>query len=185
MWGVIITLLLLPLIAIIKLDNKPIDDIKIWLWQVQQKPEEIGLHIFYALCTVITSYTGLSISAYLSSAARGTMDAVRIIIIWAVNMIVGWEVWNNVSTPVRFIGFILIVFGVLIYNNAFKIIPFLRQINIQLYGKWMGRKKQTFEDITQDDVRKPVINDVSESTDLKGSTSFTAQNSAQIGKARI
>lgn len=185
-FGLICTIAFAPAIGLIKLNGEPIDDLQHWISQVRQLPVEIPLHIVYALCTTITSYTGLCISANLSSASRGTIDASRIIIIWAVSMIVGWEHWNNVSTPVRLIGFILIVTGILIYNNAVKIIPFLRQINIQYYGKWLGRKKPADTEFSAtDDPRKPVLADVSESTDLRGSISLTAQNSAQVCRGKI
>lgn len=129
-WGILLFFIVMPLIWFMKLNGNHIDDMRGWVYQVQQEPIEIMLHMVYSFCTLMSSYAGLNISATLSSASRATIDAARIILIWAISMALQWEKWHNISTPVRLVGFIMIVFGVTIYNNAFKIIPFLRQVNI-------------------------------------------------------
>lgn len=68
----------------------------------------------------------MEITNLVSSAARSTFDVSRTIIIWIVSFIVKWEIWHNIATPIRFVGFILVTFGILIYNNIFKIIPYLK-----------------------------------------------------------
>lgn len=102
---------------------------------------EILLHLAYSFCTMMSSGAGLAISGSLSSASRATIDATRIIIIWIASFALKWEVWHNVSTPVRLVGFACIVLGTLVYNDVVKIIPYLRMTNIMKYGKCLGKNK--------------------------------------------
>ena len=98
------------------------------------------MHLVYSLSTFASSLSGLAISGTLSSASRATIDASRIVAIWAASFAMGWEVWDNVVTSMRILGFAFIILGVLIYNDAFRIIPYLKKQNIEKYGRWLCSK---------------------------------------------
>ena len=138
--------------------NPKQEDTVAWFYQLQKEPIEIVLHVVYSVCTMMSSAAGISISGNLSSAARATIDACRIILIWLVSFALKWETWSNVVTPLRILGFALIILGVLVYNDVFKIIPYLRKQNIESFGKWMGRKtvKQEKNLIIMDDTKAEV-----------------------------
>ena len=131
-WGIVFYAVLLPIFNAVDdpfSDENPkpkMEDIKGWAYRLEHEPALIGLHVAFIACVLVFNFTGMEITNHVSSAARSTFDACRTIIIWIVSFIVGWEKWHNVSTPVRIVGFVLVTLGVLVYNNVFKIIPFLR-----------------------------------------------------------
>ena len=89
------------------------------------------------------NYTGLSITNYVSATTRTTFSTLKTIVIWVISSAIGWEKWHNQASPVRIVGFLLTTLAVMIYNNVFKIIPFLKAHNIEAHGKWMGRNKKS------------------------------------------
>ena len=106
---------------------------------MRQSYEEVLLHFAYPMFVLVFNFTGMEITNHVSSATRSTFDSCRTILVWIVSFIVGWETWHTASTLTRFVGFIMVTLGVLLYNNVFRFIPFLRELNIQKFGKFMGK----------------------------------------------
>ena len=58
-------------------------------------------------------WSGIYTTRYASALARATMDSARIVVVWVFSLIVGWEsfLW------VELVGFIIVIFGTLVYNE--------------------------------------------------------------------
>ena len=130
-WGLIIYAILLPILNHFNSPfSKPpakFEDIGAWVYQMGQSYEEILLHIAYAMFVMVFNFSGMEVTNHVSSATRSTFDSCRTILVWIVSFIVGWEKWDTASTLTRFLGFILVTLGVLLYNNVFRYIPFLKE----------------------------------------------------------
>ena len=72
------------------------------------------------------NFFGVSITKYASAAHRATIDPCRTFFIWLISFIIGWEG----VIPVQFVGFFLLTFGMLIFNEI-VVIP------------WFGMGKNT------------------------------------------
>lgn len=66
------------------------------------------------------NYSGVTVTQKASAVARSTIDVSRTIIIWAVELAVGWNVFNWL----QFGGFIMLALGTMLYNRIL-VIPFL------------------------------------------------------------
>ena len=62
---------------------------------------------------VFALFFGISITRKLSAVHRLVLDSGRSIIVWAVSMILGWQQFQIL----QIVGFILMITGVLIFNN--------------------------------------------------------------------
>ncbi|KAH0576302.1 Transmembrane domain-containing protein [Spironucleus salmonicida] len=161
-WGCILYAILLPIYNLFadpfnKDDpNAKFEDVPVWAYQMGQSYAEILLHIAYSMFVLVFNFTGMEITNHVSSATRTTFDACRSIIVWIVSFIVGWEKWHTGSTLTRILGFILVTLGVLIYNNILRLIPFLKQSNIEIFGKWIGKggKVNSTEVIVEEGMRE-------------------------------
>ena len=58
-------------------------------------------------------WSGIYTTRYASALARATLDSARIVVVWVFSLIVGWEsfLW------VELVGFIIVIFGTLVYNE--------------------------------------------------------------------
>ncbi|KAH0576292.1 Transmembrane domain-containing protein [Spironucleus salmonicida] len=143
-WGILVYAVLLPIFnhfpdPFSDVAGKPFEDCAEWAYQMKISAPEILLHFAYPIFVLGFNFTGMEITNHVSAATRTTFDACRTILVWIISFMVGWEKWNTGSTLTRFVGFILVTMGVLIYNNVVKLIPFYRQSNIETMGKWMGK----------------------------------------------
>ena len=77
--------------------------------------------ILFSSIIVITIlyWAGIYTTRYASALARATLDTAKIVIVWIFSISVGWEtfLW------VEFVGFIIMVFGTLVYNEII-ILPY-------------------------------------------------------------
>lgn len=132
-WGVLILAVLIPVLSFVDdpfSDATPrpkMEDPALWYAQVSGSPALIGTHVGYVMFTLVANYSGMEITKCISSSARATFDAMRTIIVWLVSFAIGWEVWDNVGTPVRFVGFVMVTTGVLLYNNVVKFVPYVKR----------------------------------------------------------
>ena len=131
-WGVIIYAILLPILNHFDspFTGEKFEDVGAWAYKMTQSYEEVLLHIAYALFVMVFNFTGMEITNNVSAATRSTFDSCRTILVWIVSFIVGWEKWDTASTLTRFLGFVLVTLGVLLYNNVFRYVPFLKEKNI-------------------------------------------------------
>lgn len=63
------------------------------------------------------NFAGVTVTQRASAVARSTIDVSRTIIIWAVEMMLGWNTFNSL----QFVGFVVLAFGTLIYNHIIVI----------------------------------------------------------------
>ncbi|KAI5953149.1 hypothetical protein KGF54_002520 [Candida jiufengensis] len=62
------------------------------------------------------NYFGLSITHQVSATARSTIDTCRTLLVWIVALMIGWEKFKLL----QLIGFIILVFGTLCFNDVIK-----------------------------------------------------------------
>lgn len=79
------------------------------------------MFLFFAYIFSISffNWSGISVTKTASALARSTIDTSRTVLVWAIDLAVGWEKF----LPMQFVGFILLVFGTLVYNEAI-VLPF-------------------------------------------------------------
>ena len=62
----------------------------------------------------IFNWSSLSVTKNASSLARSTIDTSRTVVVWAVDLIIGWEDFSFV----QLVGFLLLAFGSFVYNEV-------------------------------------------------------------------
>ena len=107
----------------------PMENTKEWLEKLGKNPSLLVLHIAYVLIIFVFNLFGFYTTKEASSSARTTFGSVKPFIIWIIGLIIGWEVLDKVETPVKLLGFIIAIAGVLIYNNVWIIIPYFKDKN--------------------------------------------------------
>jgi len=61
----------------------------------------------------IFNFSGVTVTQQASAVARSTIDVSRTILIWAVELAVGWNTFNSL----QLVGFIVVAAGTMIYNR--------------------------------------------------------------------
>merc|ERR1719313_630681 len=59
------------------------------------------------------NFSGVTVTQRASAVARSTIDVSRTIIIWAVEMTLGWNTFNSL----QLMGFVVLALGTMIYNR--------------------------------------------------------------------
>lgn len=79
------------------------------------------LFLFFAYIFSISffNWSGISVTKTASCLARSTIDTSRTLLVWVIDLAVGWEKF----LVMQLIGFLLLVFGTLLYNEAL-VLPF-------------------------------------------------------------
>jgi hypothetical protein len=79
------------------------------------------MFLFFAYIFSISffNWSGISVTKTTGALARSTIDTSRTVLVWAIDLAVGWEKFLGM----QFAGFILLVFGTLLYNEAI-VLPF-------------------------------------------------------------
>jgi len=76
------------------------------------------------ICSIFSiaffNYSGVTVTQQASAVARSTIDVSRTIIIWAVELAMGWNTFNGL----QLMGFILVAMGTMLYNRII-VLPFL------------------------------------------------------------
>lgn len=68
----------------------------------------------------IINYLGLTLTKNMSSVSRTTVDACRILVVWIVSIVIGWEVFSLI----QLLGFLIMLSGIYIYfSTALPTIP--------------------------------------------------------------
>jgi len=71
------------------------------------------------------NFAGVSVTKELSATTRMVLDSVRTLIVWLYSLAAGWQPWDATQFSLQFVGFVLLVVGMFIYNDLL-IFPFLR-----------------------------------------------------------
>nr|CAG8577379.1 2400_t:CDS:2 [Entrophospora candida] len=71
-----------------------------------------------AICFSIAffNFFGLSVTRTISATSRSTIDTSRIVFIWMVSLVLGWEVFSWLQV----FGFIILILGTFIFNNVMR-----------------------------------------------------------------
>lgn len=79
------------------------------------------MFLFFAYIFSISffNWSGISVTKSTGALARSTIDTSRTVLVWVIDLAVRWEIFNGL----QFAGFIILVFGTLLYNEAI-ILPF-------------------------------------------------------------
>merc|ERR1719160_2266114 len=81
--------------------------------------------LFFAIVASIFSiaffnFAGVTVTQRASAVARSTIDVSRTILIWAVELALGWNHFNSLQLA----GFIMLAIGTMLYNRLI-VLPFL------------------------------------------------------------
>jgi len=97
------------------------------------------------------NFFGISITKYASATTRMVLDSIRTVVIWAVGLIAGWEMFQYL----QIIGFFLLISGTILYN---QVLP--RSVLVYVY-KYLGTPE---EEKKKDEVEKERLLTESEKT---------------------
>jgi len=76
------------------------------------------LAVVGSICSIaIFNYAGVTVTQQASAVARSTIDVTRTILIWAVELAVGWNTFN----ALQLLGFLVVASGTMIYNRMLVI----------------------------------------------------------------
>lgn len=71
------------------------------------------------------NFAGVSVTKELSATTRMVLDSVRTLVVWVYSLAVGWQPFVGEQFALQFVGFIMLISGMFIYNDVL-IFPFLR-----------------------------------------------------------
>lgn len=77
------------------------------------------------------NFAGISVTKELNATTRMVLDSVRVLVIWAVSLAVGWQSF----ILLQLLGFAILIFGMCVYNDIF-FGPFLREY----VAPWLKRR---------------------------------------------
>ncbi|KAI5968057.1 uncharacterized protein KGF55_000041 [Candida pseudojiufengensis] len=80
----------------------------------------LGTSFLIMLSISSFNYFGLSITHQVSATARSTIDTCRTLLVWLIALIIGWESFKFL----QLIGFIILVFGTLCFNDVITVEQF-------------------------------------------------------------
>merc|ERR1719171_3468596 len=94
-----------------------IEDTSVAVYQMSSS-KVLGLVIVASIFSImIFNFSGVTVTQKASATARSTLDVSRTIIIWAVELLLGWNKFNWLQLA----GFVLVAAGTLIYNRLIVI----------------------------------------------------------------
>lgn len=87
------------------------------VYQIYNSPALVGALLLSIFSIAFLNYFGISVTKYLSATHRTTIDATRVILVWVVSLIIGWEVFDALQLA----GFIILLMGTAIFNEILLI----------------------------------------------------------------
>jgi drug/metabolite transporter (DMT)-like permease len=136
LWGVIImSIIIMPILYFIPgADNGSYENALDAFVQIGNSSSLLIFNIGYLLSIAFYNFFGLSVAKKLTSVHRTLIDACRTIFVWGLNISVYYLIWHffphdlpRYGEPwtdysyVQLGGFVLLVFGTLIYNGVIKV----------------------------------------------------------------
>jgi drug/metabolite transporter (DMT)-like permease len=111
-----------------------------------------GLLLFFFIGNIfsvaIFNWSSLSVTKNASSLARSTIDTSRTIVVWSVDLIIGWEVFSYV----QLVGFLLLAFGSFVYNEVLVLPWFGFKEAVALHREEMAKRKILVSEDTEEDM---------------------------------
>ena len=87
----------------------------------------LSLHVVYMLLVIASNLSGFETTKNASSSTRTTFAALYPVIILIFSFIVKWERFDELETPVKIVGFVVAIAGVLIYNDVLVVFKKIRK----------------------------------------------------------
>ena len=122
--------------------------------QVGSNGALLGFFIGNILSVAIFNWSSLSVTKNASSLARSTIDTTRTVVVWAVDLGIGWEVFSYV----QLIGFLLLAFGSFVYNEVLVIPWFGFKESVSRHRQEEANRKI----LVSEDSRHPLGTDLGE-----------------------
>jgi len=96
-----------------------IEDIVFALRQLGNNGLLLFVALLYTLSISLFNFVGISITKYVSSAARAVVDSIRTVVVWVFFLAMPFvpESTKEVFSYLQFIGFIFLVFGTITFNE--------------------------------------------------------------------
>lgn len=111
-----------------------------------------GLLLFFFIGNIfsvaIFNWSSLSVTKNASSLARSTIDTSRTIVVWSVDLIIGWERFSYV----QLVGFLLLAFGSFVYNEVLVLPWFGFKEAVALHREEMAKRKILVSEDTEEDM---------------------------------
>jgi len=95
------------------------------------------------------NFFGISITKYANATTRMVLDSVRTVVIWAVDLIIGWEQFQYL----QIIGFLLLLLGTMLYNQVLPA-PILKYVY-----KYLGDPEKDKEKERQIEEQKSLLSE--------------------------
>ncbi|KAJ8355452.1 hypothetical protein SKAU_G00182460 [Synaphobranchus kaupii] len=117
---VILSLLLIPMYFIpVGFSNNPrqvLEDALDAFCQIGHEPKIILPLLGNTISIAFFNFAGISVTKEMSATTRMVLDSLRTVVIWAVSLAVGWEVFH----PLQVVGFIILLVGAALYNGLHR-----------------------------------------------------------------
>ena len=97
--------------------NSGFFDLPLGFSQTLASPAIWGTSLAICLSIALFNFSGLAVTKNVSATARSLIDTSRTVGIWAVSLLLGWEV----LAPLQVVGFAMLVYGTLCFN---EVLPF-------------------------------------------------------------
>lgn len=95
-------------------------DIPTGFHQMVSSPTIIWTSVAIALSISLFNGCGLAVTRAISATARSTIDTCRTLGIWIMSLFLGWEVFKPLSGSLQSLGFLLLVYGTLVFNGIIR-----------------------------------------------------------------
>lgn len=97
-----------------------IEDTRVAVYQMGHSTPLLTAVIASIFSIAFFNFSGVTVTQQASAVARSTIDVSRTILIWAAELLLGWNTFN----PLQLVGFVVLAAGTMIYNKLVQV-PFL------------------------------------------------------------
>lgn len=88
--------------------------------QIIGTPSVLWSSVAIAISIALFNGCGLAVTRAISATARSTIDTCRTLGIWIGSLLLGWEVLRPLSGSLQGLGFLLLVYGTLVFNAIIR-----------------------------------------------------------------
>lgn len=111
---------LLGIVLLVGLNAGGVESTPRAVYQMSHSPVLFMAVVGSIFSIAIFNFTGVTVTQRASAVSRSTIDVSRTILIWAVELALGW----NRFSPLQLVGFVAVAVGTLLYNRLLTL-PFL------------------------------------------------------------
>lgn len=117
--GLVLSIILLPIFNTIHCNkvnickNGYVENSLFALYQISSSFLLFTVILLAMSIIIVFSFTGVSVTKTAGAVARTTIDITRMVFVWLVSILIGWERFSWV----QLIGFLILVYGTLVYNE--------------------------------------------------------------------